>query len=75
MKLETESLLGRRNGKTANVEGQGLGGMERMLDFVPKDLGLCLCPADSKPETENGNVTFSELLCSSNEIMLYECTL
>ena len=45
--------------------------MGRMLDWVPKDLGLCLIPADSKPETEHGNVAFSESPCSSNEIVSF----
>lgn len=43
--------------------GQGWGEMERTLDLVPGASGLCLSPADSKPEPENDNTTFSEVLC------------
>lgn len=46
--------------------------MERILDLVPEDAGLFLFPAKSKPETENDNTTFSELLCNLSEIMLHK---
>lgn len=45
------------------MEEQGWSELEGTLDVVPEDSGLCLSPADSRPETENDKNTFSELLC------------
>ena len=41
--------------------------MEPTLDSVPEDSGLRLSPADCRPETENDNNPFSELLCQMKE--------
>ena len=44
-----------------------VGEMEPTLDSVPEDSGLRLSPADCRPETENDNNPFSELLCQMKE--------